>query len=65
MRGLTLGIGVCVCVCVSRFFLQRFVPGARTLSDAETKKFISSADENSDGRIGVDGEYLVSHVVSE
>ncbi|PWA14110.1 hypothetical protein CCH79_00016741, partial [Gambusia affinis] len=32
----------------------RFVPGARTLSDAETKKFVSSADENSDGRIGAD-----------
>ncbi|XP_008436378.1 parvalbumin 9 [Poecilia reticulata] len=37
-----------------KFFLQRFVPGARTLSDAETKKFVSSADENSDGRIGAD-----------
>uniref|UniRef100_A0A1A8JIA5 Parvalbumin n=1 Tax=Nothobranchius kuhntae TaxID=321403 RepID=A0A1A8JIA5_NOTKU len=37
-----------------KFFLQRFVPGARTLSEAETKKFISAADDNSDGRIGAD-----------
>ncbi|XP_037546694.1 parvalbumin 9 [Nematolebias whitei] len=37
-----------------KFFLQRFIPGARTLSEAEAKKFISSADDNSDGRIGVD-----------
>ncbi|XP_072229164.1 parvalbumin 9 [Leuresthes tenuis] len=37
-----------------KFFLQRFVPGARTLTEAETKSFISAADDNSDGRIGVD-----------
>uniref|UniRef100_A0A3P9II79 Parvalbumin n=1 Tax=Oryzias latipes TaxID=8090 RepID=A0A3P9II79_ORYLA len=37
-----------------KFFLQRFLPGARTLTEAETKSFISAADDNSDGRIGVD-----------
>ncbi|KAM4525222.1 parvalbumin 9 [Odontesthes bonariensis] len=37
-----------------KFFLQRFVPGARTLTEAETKTFISAADDNSDGRIGID-----------
>ncbi|CAG5909430.1 unnamed protein product [Menidia menidia] len=36
------------------FFLQRFVPGARTLTEAEAKSFISSADDNSDGKIGAD-----------
>uniref|UniRef100_A0A8C6M429 Parvalbumin n=1 Tax=Nothobranchius furzeri TaxID=105023 RepID=A0A8C6M429_NOTFU len=48
-----------------KFFLQRFVPGARTLSEAETKKFISAADDNSDGRIGADGQYLISDVMLE
>ncbi|XP_062298215.1 parvalbumin 9 [Scomber scombrus] len=37
-----------------KFFLQRFVPGARTLTDAETKSFISAADDDSDGKIGVE-----------
>lgn len=37
-----------------KYFLQRFVPGARTLTEAEMKSFISGADENSDGRIGAD-----------
>ncbi|KAM9715528.1 parvalbumin 9 isoform 1-T3 [Menidia menidia] len=37
-----------------KFFLQRFVPGARTLTEAEAKSFISSADDNSDGKIGAD-----------
>uniref|UniRef100_A0A8C6M0Z3 Parvalbumin n=1 Tax=Nothobranchius furzeri TaxID=105023 RepID=A0A8C6M0Z3_NOTFU len=41
-----------------KFFLQRFVPGARTLSEAETKKFISAADDNSDGRIGADETFF-------
>ncbi|XP_061563600.1 parvalbumin 9 [Cololabis saira] len=37
-----------------KFFLQRFFPGARTLTEAETKSFVSAADDNSDGKIGVD-----------
>ncbi|KAM6897804.1 parvalbumin 9 isoform 1-T2 [Xenentodon cancila] len=37
-----------------KFFLQRFVPGARTLTDAETKSFVSAAGDNSNGKIGVD-----------
>ncbi|XP_068439192.1 parvalbumin 9 [Clinocottus analis] len=37
-----------------KFFLQRFVPGARTLTEAETKSFISAADDDSDGKIGVE-----------
>ncbi|XP_028821397.1 parvalbumin, thymic CPV3-like [Denticeps clupeoides] len=37
-----------------KFFLQRFVPGARVLTEKETKTFISAADDDSDGRIGVD-----------
>lgn len=52
-----------LCVCVFRFFLQRFVPGARTLTEAETKSFISAADDDSDGRIGVEGRYLISLTV--
>uniref|UniRef100_A0AAR2KFU6 Parvalbumin n=1 Tax=Pygocentrus nattereri TaxID=42514 RepID=A0AAR2KFU6_PYGNA len=39
-----------------KFFLQRFVPGARTLTEKETKSLISAADDDSDGRIGVEGK---------
>merc|ERR1719369_2066809 len=35
-----------------KFFLQRFVPGARTLTDAEAKAFIQAADDDGDGKIG-------------
>lgn len=54
---------VCVYMCVSRYFLQRFVPGARTLTEAETKSFISAADDDSDGRIGAEGQCLISGIV--
>ncbi|XP_068161414.1 parvalbumin 9 [Antennarius striatus] len=37
-----------------KFFLQRFVPGARVLTEAETKAFISAADDDNDGMIGVE-----------
>ncbi|XP_061829438.1 parvalbumin 8 [Nerophis lumbriciformis] len=37
-----------------KFFLQRFSPGARVLTDTETKAFMHAADDDSDGRIGVD-----------
>ncbi|XP_017280785.1 parvalbumin, thymic CPV3-like [Kryptolebias marmoratus] len=36
-----------------KFFLQRFSPGARVLTDKETKAFISTADD-SDGQIGAE-----------
>ncbi len=38
-----------------RFFLQRFYPGARTLTEKEIKSLLTAADDDSDGRIGVDG----------
>ncbi|XP_056285966.1 parvalbumin 9 [Pseudoliparis swirei] len=37
-----------------KFFLRRFVPEARTLTETETKSFIRAADDDSDGRIGAE-----------
>ncbi|KAJ8363844.1 hypothetical protein SKAU_G00126750 [Synaphobranchus kaupii] len=37
-----------------KFFLQRFSPGARVLTDKETKSFLSDADDDNDGRIGAE-----------
>lgn len=37
-----------------KFFLQRFVPGARTLTEKETKSMLSAADDDNDGKIGVE-----------
>ena len=42
----------------ARFFLQRFSPGARVLTDTETKDFLCAADDDSDGRIGAEGEWI-------
>lgn len=47
----------------ARFFLQRFSPGARVLTDKETKGFLSAADDDSDGRIGADGEMIHTYLI--
>uniref|UniRef100_A0A672FPQ8 Parvalbumin n=1 Tax=Salarias fasciatus TaxID=181472 RepID=A0A672FPQ8_SALFA len=42
-------------------FLQRFCPGARALTDKEITAFLNAADDDSDGRIGVDGKNIWTH----
>lgn len=57
---------VCVCGSVSaRFFLQRFSPGARVLTDTETKAFLCAADDDSDGRIGAEGEWIHTYLINK
>uniref|UniRef100_A0A668AE70 Parvalbumin n=1 Tax=Myripristis murdjan TaxID=586833 RepID=A0A668AE70_9TELE len=41
-----------------KFFLQRFKPDARILTDKEAKSLISAADNDSDGKIGAEGQDL-------
>lgn len=55
---LKLEVSDCMWPCVCRFFLQRFSPGARTLTDTGTKAFLCATDDDSDGRIGADGEQI-------
>uniref|UniRef100_A0A672FLH5 Parvalbumin n=1 Tax=Salarias fasciatus TaxID=181472 RepID=A0A672FLH5_SALFA len=45
-------------------FLQRFCPGARALTDKEITAFLNAADDDSDGRIGVDGKNIWTHLES-
>ncbi|XP_051523710.1 parvalbumin, thymic CPV3-like isoform X3 [Myxocyprinus asiaticus] len=37
-----------------KFFLQRFFPGARTLTEKEIKSLLTAADDDSDGKIGAE-----------
>ncbi|XP_076852952.1 parvalbumin 8 [Brachyhypopomus gauderio] len=37
-----------------KFFLQKFSPGARLLSENEIKSILTVADEDGDGQIGVE-----------
>ncbi|XP_026170552.1 parvalbumin 9 [Mastacembelus armatus] len=42
-----------------KYFLQWFDTSARTLTEKETKNFISAADDNNDGRIGVEEFHIM------
>lgn len=40
----------------SRFVLKGFSSEGRDLTDKETQTFLSAADKDGDGKIGIDGE---------
>ncbi|XP_068606431.1 parvalbumin 8 [Brachionichthys hirsutus] len=37
-----------------KLFLQKFSPGARALTEKEVRAFLAAADDDSDGRVGVE-----------
>lgn len=43
-----------------RFVLKGFSKDGRDLTDAETKAFLTAADKDGDGKIGIDGKRKVS-----
>ena len=44
---------------LARFVLKGFAKDGRDLTDKETKAFLSAADKDGDGKIGVDGKHQI------